>query len=91
MTREQVFSLISAEREYQNAKWGSEFDDKNTRNDWVAYISQYLGKAVTFGPDTAQFRNALTKVAALAVAALERENYAPRHYDEVEPSTPVSA
>ena len=47
MTRTDVYKLIDAEREYQS-KWPSEFDDKNTPNDWIAYIAIYLGKAVTF-------------------------------------------
>jgi hypothetical protein len=78
MTRDKVFQMIN---EYQNEKWGTDFDDKNTPNDWVAYITRYLGKAVLFPFNGDVFRGAMLKVAALAVAVLEREDYAPRHYD----------
>jgi len=81
MTREAIFQLIENERAYQDGKWGSSFDDKNTPNDWVAYIAIYLGKAVTFPWDRTAFRTAILKVAALCVAVLEREEYPKRHYD----------
>lgn len=81
MTQEKVFELIRIERRYQDGLWGKDFDDKNTPNDWVAYIAHYLGKAVLFPFNKDKFRNALIKVAALAVAILEREDYASRHYD----------
>lgn len=79
--RDGIFNQIDDERAYQETKWGNGFDAKNTPNDWVAYISKYLGQTVTmpFNEDT--FRKQLLKVATLAVAALEQENYAPRHYD----------
>lgn len=79
--RKTILDQISFEREYQNDKWGKEFDDKNTPNDWVAYITNYLGKAVTMPFNDTQFRINMRKVAALAVAALEQDKYAPRHYD----------
>lgn len=81
MTREDIFAEIERERAYQDKKWGREFDNKNTPNDWVAYIALYLGKAVTLPWDRTAFRTAILKVAALCVAILERGAYAPRHYD----------
>jgi hypothetical protein len=87
MTRAEIFKLIEKERAYQDAKWGTEFDDKNTPNDWVSYISIYLGKAVTMPWDREAFRTAILKVVTLGVAILEREGYAPRHYDPKEVST----
>lgn len=80
MDRSQVYDLIDIERAYQS-KWPKEFDDANTPNDWVCYIVKYLGKSVTLPWDRTAFRTAIVKVAALAVAILEREEYAPRHYD----------
>ena len=81
MQRIKVFQAISAERDYQDRKWGTGFDDKNTANDWVAYITCYLGKAVTMPWNGDHFRKAMIKVASLCVAVLEREKYPPRHYD----------
>ena len=84
MTRQDVFEKIEAERAYQDVKWGTAFDSRNTPNDWVAYISKYLGQAVTMPFDPGAFRTQLLKVATLATAALEQESYAPRHYDNSE-------
>lgn len=88
MDRLEIFKAIDDERRYQDQKWGREFDDLNTPNDWVAYIAKYLGNAVTLPWNGDAFRKALTKVAALCVAALERYKYADRHYDtgDVRPS-----
>lgn len=81
----EILNLIEQERKYQDGKWGTTFDDKNTANDWVAYISNYLGKSVTLPWDEEIFHCNMVKVAALAVAALEsldRNNgMPPRHYD----------
>lgn len=83
MNRQEIFQAIEAERNYQNGKWGADFDNKNTPNDWVAYIAKYLGNAVTLPWNKAAFRTAILKVATLCVAVLEREEYAPRHYDKL--------
>ena len=82
LTRKLVLDSINTEREYQNSRWGVEFDAKNTPNDWVAYISKYLGQSVTMPFDESRFRTQMVKVAALATAALEQDQYAPRHYDK---------
>ena len=81
-----VLRDIGRERDYQDARWGTKFDDKNTLNDWCTFIGRYCGKAsgcVSTGPGQ---RVCLVQVAALAVAALEahdRNNgFPPRHYDE---------
>lgn len=74
MERSAVYDLINAERAYQDSKW-KDVDDKNTPNDWIAYITAYTGKAYSIPFNRDQFRQALVKVAALAVAALEREGY----------------
>jgi hypothetical protein len=75
---------IRAEREYQLTKWAPAFDDRNTGNDWISYITQYLGKA-SKADNTDDFDTAMVKVATLACAAVEasRRNNGlpPRHYD----------
>ena len=51
---------LDDERKYQLTKgregklegesgWSYDFDDRNTINDWLAYINIYLGRAVTTG------------------------------------------
>ena len=88
--REQIFEEINKERDYQDQKWGTEFDDRNTLNDWVTYISIYLARAADMGNihDPEKQRLYMLKVASLAVVALEtfdRNNgFAPRHYEPVD-------
>lgn len=83
--REKIFGEISVEREYQDGKWGTEFDDKNTLNDWITYIGMYGSYAAKMGASKEDQRNNMLKVAALAIAALEtfdrKGGFAPRHYD----------
>jgi hypothetical protein len=86
MPRAEIFAAIEAERAYQDEKWGTAFDDKNTANDFGSYLSQYAGDRVTkMGLTPEQQRAGLIKVAAIAVAAIETIDrngaLAPRHYD----------
>jgi hypothetical protein len=87
MTRQEIFDAINSERNYQDSKWGTNFDDKNSINDWGTYINIYLAKATNMGETAEVQEENLLKVASLAVAALEtfyRNNgFAPRHYDPI--------
>lgn len=83
---DKTIAAVLAEREYQDRKWGEEFDSKNTPNDWVAYICAYLGSAVTMPWNAETFRTRLVKTAALCFAAIEwldrtNGNMPKRHYD----------
>ena len=86
MNRQEIFNKIDEERTYQENKWGVEFDDQNTINDWVTYINQYASHAARMNVGVDHVEENLIKVAALAVAALEaidRNGGLPnRHYDE---------
>ena len=87
MSRSEIFAQIDAERVYQDGKWGVEFDNANTPNDWAAYINLYMGRATAMEnrKDLAKQREAWVKVATLAVAAVEafdrNGSHAKRHYD----------
>lgn len=92
MCRRDIFDQIEDERDYQDTKWGTEFDDLNTASDWASYIIRYAAKAgddfhASNDPD--DFENAMVKIAALAVAAIETSQRnsgpAPRHYDAPRP------
>ena len=84
---------IMREFRYSREKYGDSFDQKNTMNDWVAYISQYAGKACTYFSDAdvktradarAKFRTMMLKVANLALCAMLAEEQGwlvERHYD----------
>jgi len=84
--REEIFESIEKERDYQDGKWGTDFDDKNTANDWATYIGGYAAASAPLQLDKGVFETKMLKVAALAVAAIEasRRNGgpAPRHYDK---------
>ncbi len=66
-----VYEEIHDERVAQDNKWGGVAkDDRNTGNDWVAYIVKHAGRAVVSW-DRAVFRQQMIRVGALAVAAIE--------------------
>ena len=72
MTRKDIFNEINRERTRQETElWGPEVDDKNTVNDWIAYITAYAGEGYAHPSDGVKFRQAMVKVAALAIAAIE--------------------
>ena len=69
-----VYTEIQNEREYQNKRFGTTFDDKNNPYNWAAYIGQYATRNLIGDPTAvvkADFRTSMVKVAALAVAAVE--------------------
>lgn len=74
-----VYNDIQAERAVQKAKaHGGDtdaFDQSLTRNDWVAMIAAYNGRASAKVfrniRENQDFRDNMIKVAALAVAAIE--------------------
>ena len=82
---------IEGETFNQLKLWGTDFDDKNTANDWVAYITNYLasgaysGRKELYTPE--KFKGALVKAAALCVSAIASINRngdcAPRHYEDL--------
>ncbi len=83
-----IYHAIRREREYQNDLWGPEFDDKNTANDWVTYITKYAAKTADIPMTQGHYEIAMLKVAALALAAIEaskrNDGLPPRHYDHPE-------
>lgn len=88
MSIEKIFDEIVKERNYQDSKWGTAFDDKNTLNDWCVYIVEYLGRASSFVnvDDLANQRRLLLKAVTIGVAALEafdrNKKFASRHYEK---------
>lgn len=82
---DQILQEVKQEQERAAKKWGVDFDDKNTANDWVAYITRYAGMAVTFPFNRTAFEDNMVKVAGLAASAVASSRTggpAPRHYDE---------
>lgn len=77
---------VVAEAEYAYNKWGVKFDDKNTLNDWAAYINIYVAETTRMnvaGDPEFQYAQ-LIKAANLALTAAYRvrtKTVAPRHYE----------
>jgi len=61
---EKVLEEIKKERERQESHWGTDFDDKNTLNDWVAYIMIKAGQAASMFSSPEKQRENLLKTAA---------------------------
>lgn len=78
-----ALSEITFERLRQ--KYDNKFDDNNTLNDWIAFITRYLGRANENDADLDKQTDSLIKAAAIIVAALEsryrNSGFAKRHYD----------
>ena len=75
MKQSDIFDAITKERSYQDTKWGAINDTQNTPYHWASYISAYTSRSLIGVPSedkTEKFKADMIKVAALAVAALER-------------------
>jgi len=86
----QVLEEIRAEREYQDEQWGTEFDDKNTLNDWAMYVNVYMAQAAAMTCPPEQQQKNMLKAATLLVAVVEtfdrNGGFAPRHYEDRVPA-----
>lgn len=86
-----VIDEVCQERQRQVDLWGNDFDDKNTANDWHAYVSHYLGNATYSGRheeySSEKFRENMKKAATICIAAIEaidrNGDCAPRHYENL--------
>ena len=69
-----VLNQIKAERDYQDRKWGGEFnDDCWSATDWSAFIEKYhaAAKVAAINGQVEEYKKQMVKVAALAAAAVE--------------------
>lgn len=83
---EEVLKAVRVELDHAREKWGNAFDDKNTANDWIAYIVHYAGRAVTLPWNPQACRAMLVKVAGLCISAIiqidiKHGDLPKRHYD----------
>lgn len=94
-TRNGVLAEVSAERDYQDEKFGgpSVDDRENGYMEWVTYIAHFStrwfgGGFPPFSAETdSAFRRAMIKVAALAVAAIEQ--YDRKHIGDLGTANPL--
>lgn len=71
MSLQRVIEDVEAERAHQEDRWGVVNDDRNTLDDWRAYINKYNFLAGTAEPNSPTQRRRLIQLAALAIAAVE--------------------
>lgn len=71
MRREQVYELINAERDRQDAKWGRDRDLHPFL--WLTILTEEVGEVAraSLKGDTENLRDELVQVAAVAIAQLE--------------------
>ena len=86
LNNEVIFADIMDERLRAGLQWTEEFDAKNTPNDWVSYVTRYIGKAVDGSWNCEVFRENMVKAAGLCCAAIDwcdkvGGEMPKRHYD----------
>ena len=82
--RSSILSRIEQERIRQSDLAGSEYDAKNSPNDWIAITSYYLAQetkraTMLTPPNSDDFERELIKAAAVILAALEHINVMKEH------------
>ena len=86
-TVEELGQTVVEEVNRARRQWGTEFDLKNTLNDWVTYTGSYMSAAAKMGASRDDVVTNLRKAAGLALSALyhaENDLLAPRHYENQE-------
>jgi hypothetical protein len=74
--RRRILEDINLERVRQESLPGSEYDQKHSRNDWIAIATMYLSRAASRKhiPITdEEYQDSLVKAAAVILAALEHD------------------
>ncbi len=83
----EILEDLKKERCYSCDKWGNDFDDANTLNDWVAYICMYAGDSAKMKTPAEDSYIFLKKVANLAISAMHaykrNGKWSDRHYEVV--------
>lgn len=74
LDRQEVFSILNEERDYQDEKWGgAPHDSDHSVSDWLIYMRIYLTEAENAvyksNPDDAM--KAIRKITAMGIAAME--------------------
>jgi hypothetical protein len=73
LSRDDVFKLITEEREYQNDKWDVTEQSKYSISEWLTMMRKYLNDAENgvFNDNPACAMEAIRKITALGVASIE--------------------
>jgi hypothetical protein len=77
--------IIMNERLRQQKIWGTDFDRKNTANDWHAYVAHYISKAIR--GNTQEYETNMVKACGICQGAMLMVDLfghpAPRHYENL--------
>jgi D-aminopeptidase len=90
MKREEVYKLIDGERDYQESRWNNNTEQRSGKDDildrdkslaeWLNYIEFHLneGKHAVYALEPKKAKEAVRKIAALAVVCMEYNDCPPR-------------
>jgi hypothetical protein len=94
LTREEVYTLINGERNYQDLKWGTNPQAKHANHspeEWLTYIEDYLNEAKhilsreAYGVCEEKAMDITRKIAAMAVCAMEQNGAPARDLTQIRP------
>lgn len=72
------------ERLRQDKIWGDDFDRMNTANDWNAYVTHYIARAMRDGENYSECMKKASGIAQAAILMVDRySGVAPRHYENL--------
>lgn len=74
MTREEIYKIIDAERNYQDTKWGLQHDANHEVESYILYMEDYLNEArhlLSHANGVEGGLDVLRKVVALGIACFE--------------------
>lgn len=84
---DEILGMIEREHRRATEQWGEAFDDRNTPNDWLAYITAYASRLGNLKHDPADYIKSLIKIGGLVVSAVrayDRVGLVERHYDNTD-------
>lgn len=82
--RAEILNLVRQEMERAETQWGHDFDNKNSLNDWNAYVDIYKGKALEMEATPETIIKNLRKAAGVLISTIvqyESAGIAARHYE----------
>jgi hypothetical protein len=90
MKREEVYKLIDGERDYQESRWDNHaekrsgkpdiLDENKSLAEWLIYLEFHLNEAkhAVYALESKKAKEAIRKIAALAVVCMEYNDCPPR-------------
>ena len=85
LNRKKVYEIINEERDYQDQTYGGSVHDKeHSVSEWILFIRKHLNEAedALYEYDEKKALDAVRKITALGVAAMEIHSPPRRNYDK---------